>query len=342
MIGDKRSESIKNKPMSIYETVCSKKLSTVTLLLAFSLISCFYQDSLAANKPVSDFSNFVTRPLTVIEKTEPSLIFDLPVEYNHQVKKWIHYFQTRGRDNFKLWLERYPRVSKTIQNILIREKLPKDLIYMSMIESGFSFLAVSSASAVGPWQFIRETGKRFGLRINWWIDERRDLYKSTRAASAYIKYLYQLFGSWYLVAAAYNTGENRVKRLMKKHKTRNFWVLARKRALYSETINYVPKLIAAMLIAKAPGLYGFRNLKYQQPDHFEYFVAPGGLYLSNLVKHLNIPSALLRRLNPELTLFKIPHSVKQHRIRIPSGSSYRVSQYLRQRFFDKRQLAQRD
>ena len=327
--------------MSFYETVCRQKLSII-IILPIIFILCFYQKSIAANKTISSFSNFVTRPLTIIEKTEPSLIFDLPVEYNNQVKKWIHYFQTRGRDHFKLWLERYPRVSKPIQDILVREKLPKDLIYMSMIESGFSFLAVSSAAAVGPWQFIRETGQRYGLRVNWWLDERRDLYKSTQAASDYIKYLYQLFGSWYLVAAAYNTGENRIKRLIKKHKTRNFWTLAKKRVLYSETINYVPKLIAAMLMAKAPGLYGFRNLKHQKQDRFEYFVAPGGLYLSNLVKHLNVSPSFLRRLNPELILFKIPRSVRQHRIRIPAGSSYRVSQYLRREFLDKRQLAQRD
>ena len=328
--------------MSFCETMCGQKLSKLIILLITIFISCFYQDSFAVNTPVSSFSNFVTRPLTIIEKTEPSLIFDLPVEYNNQVKKWIHYFQTKGRGNFKLWLERYPRVSKPIQDILVHEKLPKDLIYMAMIESGFSMIAVSSAAAVGPWQFIRETGQRYGLKINWWLDERRDLYKSTQAASVYIKYLYQLFGSWYLVAAAYNTGENRVKRLMKKHKTRNFWTLARKRAFYSETINYVPKLIAAMLIAKAPGLYGFRNLQHQQPDRFEYFVAPGGLYLSNLVKHLNVSSDLLRRLNPELLLFKIPLSVRQHRIRVPAGSSYKVSQYLREKLLDERRLAQRD
>ena len=328
--------------MSLHKTKFSQKLSTIVIFLTTIFISWFHQDSFAANKPISSFSNFVTRPLAIIEKTEPSLIFDLPVEYNNQVKKWIHYFQTRGQNHFKLWLERSSRVSKPIQDILIREKLPKDLIYMAMIESGFSMIAVSSAAAVGPWQFIRETGNRFGLRTNWWLDERRDLYKSTKAATSYIKYLYQLFGSWYLVAAAYNTGENRVKRLMKKHKTRNFWILAKKRALHSETINYVPKLIAAMLISKAPGLYGFRDLKHQQPDHFEYFVAPGGLYLSNLVKHLNVSSALLKRLNPELTLFRIPHSVRQHRIRIPAGSSYRVSQYLRAKLLRKRQLAQRD
>ena len=308
----------------------------------FIVILCFDKSGFASTKQLSTLSRFVTHPMKIIEKTESSLIFDLPVEYNNQVKNWIHYFQTTGRDHFRLWLERYSRVSRPIQDILVHEKLPKDLVYMAMIESGFSFQAISSAAAVGPWQFIRETGKRFGLRVNWWIDERRDLYKSTKAASAYIKYLYNMFGSWYLVAAAYNTGENRVQRLIKKHKTRNFWILAKRKALYLETINYVPKLIAAMLISKAPGLYGFRNLKYQPEDRFEYFVAPGGLYLSDLARYLKISSALLRRFNPELVLFKIPRSVRQHRIRIPVGSSYIVSQYLRNRLLNKRQFAQRD
>ena len=308
----------------------------------FLLIGLFFGKTEASTRDIPSLRHFVTQPLTVVDRTEPSLIFDLPVEYNRQVKDWIHYFQTRGQSHFKLWLERYSRVAGPIQDILTYEELPKDLVYMAMIESGFSSQAVSSASAVGPWQFIYETGKRFGLKINWWIDERRDIYKSTRAASAYIKYLYQMFGSWYLVAAAYNTGENRVKRLIKKHKTRNFWTLARKKALYKETINYVPKLIAAMLIAKAPGLYGFRNLNPQPQDRFEYFMAPGGTSLPSLARHLNVPKAVLKKLNPELLASKIPLSVQQHRIRIPMGSSYQVSQYLRKKLNPKQQVAQRD
>ena len=306
------------------------------------LFFIFVTQAIAVVQSIPTFDQIAIKPTQVIEKTESSLIFDLPVEYNNQVKNWIHHFQTTGQVHFRLWLERYTRVSRPIQNILVYENLPKDLVYMAMIESGFSFQAVSSASAVGPWQFIRETGKRFGLQITWWLDERRDLYKSTKAASSYIKYLYDMFGSWYLVAAAYNTGENRIKRLIKKHNTRNFWTLARKKALYSETIHYVPKIIAAMLISKAPGLYGFRNLNSQKPDYFEYFMMPGGVYLSHLARHLNVPLSLLRRLNPELLLSRIPLSVKQHRIRIPIGSSYKVSQYLRQKLFSRPKLAQRD
>lgn len=300
------------------------------------------QIGFAAIEKTPSLNHFVTRPLNVIDRVEPSLIFDLPVEYNSQVRNWIHYFQTSGKSYFKLWLERYSRVSGPIQSILMDQDLPQDLVYMAMIESGFSSKAVSSASAVGPWQFIRDTGQRFGLQIRWWIDERRDLYKSTRAASAYIKYLYKMFGSWYLVAAAYNTGENRVKRLMRKHNTRNFWTLARRRALHPETINYVPKLIAAMLISKAPGLYGFRNLNPQPRDRFEYFMAPGGISLLALANHLKISDKLLTQLNPELIVLKIPRSVKQHRIRIPVNSSYKVSEYLRTHFYNKQKVAQRD
>lgn len=318
----------------------SKKFLLLNWISLWTLLS--HNMVFASSKAIPPLSHFVTRPLNVIDRTEPSLIFDLPVEYNNQVKNWINYFQTSGQPHFRLWLERYSRVAHPIQNILTDAKLPKDLIYMAMIESGFSYRAVSSAAAVGPWQFIHDTGTRFGLKINWWIDERRDFYKSTKAASAYIKYLYNMFGSWYLVAAAYNTGENRIKRLMKKHNTRNFWTLARKKALYEETIHYVPKLIAAMLIAKAPGLYGFRNLNPLPQDRFEYFMAPGGTSLLSLAQYLQVPSSLLRRLNPELILFKIPHSVPQHQIRIPVGSSYKVSQYLKKKLRHTRRIAQRD
>jgi membrane-bound lytic murein transglycosylase D len=268
---------------------------------------------------------------TEVYIAEPSIIFDLPVEYNGRVKSWIDFFQTRGKDWFGTWLERSNRVIPKMQAILIQKGLPKDLVYMAMIESGFSHSATSHASAVGPWQFIKDTGTRYGLRVNWWIDERRDMDKSTVAAANYLADLYQMFGSWYLVAAAYNTGENRIKRLIKTHQTRDFWVLAKKKALHPETMDYVPKLIAAMLISKAPGLYGFRNIKYIPDQKFEHFIVPGGTRLSDLSKHLGVTLTHLKNLNPELLTDGIPVAVHSHRIRIPVGTTLLVSNFVRQR-----------
>ncbi len=271
-------------------------------------------------------------PKSSVYRTEAAIIFDLPVEYNSRVKNWISYFQGRGRKWFMKWLERSQKIIPRMQSILETEGLPSDLVYMSMIESGFSTHAVSHAAAVGPWQFIRDTGTRYGLRINWWIDERRDIDKSTKAAARYLKDLHKMFGSWYLVAAAYNTGENRIKRLIKKHGTKDFWSLARKQVLHKETTNYVPKLIAAMLISKAPGLYGFRNIKYIPKQHYEHFVVPGGTRLEEIATHLGVTLDSIKKQNPELLLGNIPRSVAYHRIRIPDGTSLHVSNYIKGRF----------
>src|SRR5690606_13336536 len=148
------------------------------------------------------------------------------------------------------------------------EGLPEDLIYLSMIESVFNPRAYSRARAVGPWQFIEGTGKRYGLRVNYWIDERKDIIKSTHAAAKYLKELYQIFGSWYLAAAAYNAGEGTVLNAIRRDRTRNFWQLARQEKNFrSETQNYVPKMIAAALLAKSPEKYGFadKEIAYEDP-----------------------------------------------------------------------------
>lgn len=215
----------------------------------------------------------ITPPLPLNEKTSPQsahkkneqiiefkksnkpsshFVFDFPITYNSRVKFWIKYFQTSGRKWFQTWLERSPRYLPALREMLREQNLPQDLAYVAMIESGFSNGAKSTASAVGLWQFISATGNRYGLRTQYWLDERRDFEKSTRAAIRYKKDLYRLFGSWYLVAASYNTGENRVKRLIKQHRTRDFWKLADLGVLHPETMNYVPKIIAATLIAKHP------------------------------------------------------------------------------------------
>lgn len=261
--------------------------------------------------------------------SETPLIFDIPVTYNARVSFWIRYFQTEGRLSFRTWLERSARFLPIIQYELTRAGLPQDLVYVAMIESGFSPSAVSHASAMGLWQFISPTGRRYGLRIDWWLDERKDFLKSTRAAISYMTDLYRQFSSWYLVAASYNMGENGVRRLIKKYGTNNFWELADRGALPKETKNYVPKIIAAMLISKAPALYGFRDLDYQMPLAFEYYLVPGGTDLDNLARYLGVSEKYLKDLNPELIKGFVPRHVSGHKIRIPKGSMMTVSQYVR-------------
>jgi membrane-bound lytic murein transglycosylase D len=261
--------------------------------------------------------------------TETPLIFDIPVTYNHRVSNWIRYFQNEGRGSFRIWLERSARFLPVIEGELSKAGLPKDLGYLVMIESGFNPQASSHAGAMGLWQFISPTGARYGLKIDWWIDERRDFSKSTAAAISYMTDLYDQFRSWYLVAASYNMGENGVRRLIAKHGTNNFWELADRGALPRETTDYVPKILAAMLISKAPALYGFRDLSYYMPMAFESMTVPGGVDLPNLANYLGVSEKYLQDLNPELIKGFIPKNVRGHSIRVPKGSMLMVSQFVR-------------
>lgn len=257
-------------------------------------------------------------------------IFDLPVTYNRKVAVWISYFQTRGKTFFRNWLEKSTKYMPFLQSELRKAGLPTDLAYMVMIESGFSSSAVSNASAVGPWQFIESTGKTYGLRKNWWLDERRDIKKSTSAAIKYLKDLKAEFGSWYLVAASYNMGENGLRRQIKRYGTNDYWELVRRNALPQETQDYVPKILAALMISKAPNLYGFRGIDAQYPMQYEMVYAPAGTDLDQIADHLNITRKAMRELNSELLLGYIPKQVDGHPIRIPLGSLSVANQFFRQ------------
>lgn len=185
--------------------------------------------------------------------------FDYPVVINPQVEKWITYFTGKGKPFFEKYLERGRYFIPEIARILKTHGMPQDLVYLAMIESGFNNSAKSRARAVGPWQFIRQTGARYGLKIDYWMDERRDTRKATLAAIAYLKELYAEFGSWELSAAGYNAGENKVRRAIKRYKTFNFWELAKHRFFKRETRDYVPKIMAAAILTKNPELFGFQD-----------------------------------------------------------------------------------
>ena len=249
------------------------------------------------------------------------LIFDLPVTYNYQVSFWVNNFQTRGQKWFREWLSKASKYLPFIQDELKKANLPSDLAFMVMIESGFSAHARSTAEAVGPWQFIEATGSRYGLGKNWWLDERKDIRKATLAAIRYIKDLHGEFKSWYLVAAAYNMGEGGLRRIIKKHGTRDYWALVRKNAIPKETQEYVPKILAAMLISKAPSLYGFRDIERFEPLRYDVIAAPGGTDLDRLADNLGVTRKSLRDLNAELLLGYIPKAIDKHYIRVPYGSS---------------------
>ena len=185
--------------------------------------------------------------------------FDIPVRVNTLVEQWVDYFTGRGRKHLELYLARSEYFIPYIVPLLKANQMPEDLVYLAMIESGFNNHARSRAKAVGPWQFISATGKRYGLAVNWWVDERRDIEKSTLAAIEYLKVLYGIFGTWELASAAYNAGEAKVGRAVQRYGSRDFWVLSRHRFFRPETRHYVPKMIAAALISKNPTQFGFQE-----------------------------------------------------------------------------------
>src|SRR4030042_4244229 len=165
------------------------------------------------------------------------------------VKRNITLFTERIREKFSLWLSRSGKYLELMQGILKEKDIPEEIVFIPLIESGFSPYAYSPARAAGYWQFIASTAKRYGLQINWWKDERRDPVKSTVAAANYLKDLYDMFGSWNLAMAAYNAGEGRILKALNKTKTDNYWSLLDTEYLKREPKDYVPKFMAASLIA---------------------------------------------------------------------------------------------
>jgi len=255
--------------------------------------------------------------------------FDIPVVLNESVDRHIRCLTGPKRDTFATWLVRARKYEPTIRDILRKNGLPEDLVYLAMIESGFNMKACSRVRAMGPWQFMDETGREYGLRVDYWVDERYDLEKSTVAAASYLKKLFDQFGCWYLVAASYNGGENKVKRAIEDHRTRDFWRLREYNALPRETQEYVPQLIAAALIAKEPRRYGFGDIHPSPVYRLTKVSVPGGLPLKDIAHASSIDLADLRALNPELLQWITPPDRKSYQIVLPGDEEGRRMNGLR-------------
>ncbi|WP_041577090.1 LysM peptidoglycan-binding domain-containing protein [Bdellovibrio bacteriovorus] len=304
-----------------------RRLLTLSLVLAF-VSGCAHKDlgtkaGRTATNSEGDLKDIGSFRLSDPEgpKVVDQELESIPTEVNPLVEKWIAYFQGRGRPHMERYLARSTRYEKLMKKVLRDNGLPEDLFYIALIESGFSSRATSHASAVGYWQFIRGTGKRYGLDINAFVDERRDPVFATQAAAEYFKGLYSVFGSWYLAMASYNVGENRVKREVMNHYTRDFWELARKKRLPAETINYVPKFIAAKMIGKDPAKYGFDDIDYLPPIEFDHITVSQPVNLRQMADKLNLNYEDFKALNPkfkgEVAILKGSDLI----LRIPPGTA---------------------
>lgn len=245
--------------------------------------------------------------------------FDIPIIINGKVEQFIKYYQTSGRKVFSRWLARSSRYIPLMKELLREKGLPEDLVYLALIESGCNPRAYSRRKAMGLWQFMYHTGKRYGLRVDWWIDERRDPVKSTIAAARHLKHLYDLFECWYLAAAGYNAGEGKILRAIKRYKTEDFWELTKFPYLKKETKNFIPNMIAAALIAKNPEEYGFSDIACEEPIRFETVNVPDATDLRVIAKASESTYEELKRLNPELRRWCTPPNYPDYELKLPYG-----------------------
>ncbi|GAB6184112.1 transglycosylase SLT domain-containing protein [Thermodesulfovibrio hydrogeniphilus] len=234
-----------------------------------------------------------------------------------KIQKHIDLFSERLRDKFSIWLSRSGKYIEKMKEILVEKGLPEDLVYLPLIESGFNVNAKSPAKAVGPWQFIESTAKRYGLVVDWWRDERKDPIKSTIAAANYLKDLYKMFGDWSLALAAYNAGEGRIYKAVNRIGENDYWSLLNTRYIPRETQNYVPKFIAAITIAKQPENFGFDSIDMHEPLEFDEVIIPSPTDLDIIAKCAETDLDTIKKLNPELKKWCTPMNVKEYKIRIP-------------------------
>jgi len=243
---------------------------------------------------------------------------DVPPAMQKKIDSWIEYFTVKDRERFQRFIARGTKFRGMIQAVLKEQGVPPDVFYLAMIESGFYEKAKSHASAVGVWQFIRGTGQRYGLKIDSYVDERHDAMRATVAAALYLKDLHNVFNSWYLAMAAYNSGENRVLRAIMKHNTRDFWELVEKRGLPKETMNYIPKIIAAASIGHSMEKYGFVKGTETYPA-LKAVSVPSPVRLSSISKRTGIPTSILEKYNPNIKRGLTPSYAKSYKIWVPSS-----------------------
>jgi len=306
---------------ALYTLVPPEELAAELRLAADSAADEAVLEALDDARPADDDAE---EPLPATPVT-----WDIDVDTYHdhdRVQYYLDFFQGTGRERMGIWLTRMPRYERMIRERLQEQGLPGDLVYLALIESGFSNSATSRSKAVGMWQFMKGTAKGYGLRVDSWVDERRDPYLATAAAARHLRNLSDRFGSLYLAAAAYNAGAGKVSRGVRRlpdddadslNSDATFFRLYDTKLLRRETKDYVPKLIAAARIAKEPSRYGFA-VEAAEPATYDSIIVPTMTGLDVIARLADTTVAAVRELNPEYLRLATPpgvHSV----VRIPAG-----------------------
>ncbi|MGM0568141.1 MAG: transglycosylase SLT domain-containing protein [Elusimicrobiota bacterium] len=251
----------------------------------------------------------LTQRISTLEESDM-----FPLIFNSRVERWKNYYITGGREHFSRYLDRAAIYIDMVKEILKEEELPRDLAYVVIVESGYYPFARSRAGAVGLWQFMEKTAKMKGLKINYWIDERRDPYKSTRVAASYLRDLYEQFGSWEMALAAYNYGPTAVQRTINRWSTKDYWEIF----LPRETEDFVPKIMASILIAKEPLLFGFDPIESNPYEYRDYKVK-NSVDIRQVARLAEIDIKEIQLLNPELRRMITPPGV-EYNLRLPAES----------------------
>jgi membrane-bound lytic murein transglycosylase D len=275
-------------------------------------------------------------PLDVLAEVEPELTpgdrerhrdlvvdeaptFDIPIEINDHVLAWVERYSRTNKQSFEAGMRRSGRYLEMFREIFAEEGLPRDLVYMAHVESGYKTSAYSRAHARGIFQFIASTGRRYGLRVDYWADERADPEKSARAAARYMKDLYAEFGDWYLALAAYNAGEGKIRRALARTGRKDFWGIARTRYIRRETKNHIPAILAATLLSKEPDKYGL-SVAPDPPLLYDTIDVVGGADLRVLARCAGTDVGTMRELNPALRRSQTPPDGRTA-VRVPPGSA---------------------
>ena len=274
---------------------------------------------------LSDEEVAATESLTkTVESDLARTAHDIPIPLNDRVLRYVELFQGRLRNFIQEGLDRGAQYLPMIQSVFRAEGLPLDLAYVPLIESAFKPNALSRANARGVWQFMRPTAIENGLRHDWYVDERQDPEKSTYAAARYLKTLQAMFdGDWHLALAAYNGGPGRVRRAMKQSGLNDFWKLSasRRRYLPRETREYVPMILAAVIIARNPAQYGFTPPDPSSVPAVETVTVTGPVDLRRVAEWIGEPVSTIEQLNPELRRWTTPLRSDGYVLRVPAGTA---------------------
>lgn len=286
------------------------------------------------NSPSARFADSFDSPAETAQTVEssadlagPNEFYNVPIVMDSSVQTHIRYFNTSIHDRFEQWLIRLSRYRPLVENIFTEFHLPSDLVFLSLVESGFNPYAYSRAKATGPWQFMKGTAKLYGLRVDSYVDERRDPIKSTVAAARYLRDLYDLFGAWPLAMAAYNAGEGKVMRALLKAQAESFSDISKTRLIRRETKEYVPRFMAATIIAKNPDRYGFSQ-QASAPHRFDEVIVTRPLHFRAIANATGISYEELRLLNPELRRDATPPGEDSYLLKVPFGTKAKVEQLL--------------